>query len=422
MSVAFDSNVDLTVEVGFDSNPFDNSQSFTDISTYVRGFQTQRGRTNELGQFVAGTLTLTLSNADNRFNPNNTSSPYYDATAGITKIQPYKAIKITATYNSSTYPVFYGYLDTVPVSYPEQGSDSVVNFNAVDAFKILNGQTINSTGWRIGRAGFSEIGETTSLSYVDTQELSSERVTRLLNTIQFPSSLRDVQVGTLQVQTVSSIGQNVLSALRDCEVAENAQLFMSADGKATFRNRNYRLANTKATQVQSSFSNDGTNLPYNDVITSFDLNEVINVYSWTRRSGAEQFASDGDSVQRYRPIVSTQETINISDSDVLSLIQQKLTETSMPIVRVDSLIANPRQDTSLWAHVLGREFGDRISVKIVNPDNSSYTEELWIESISHNVNANTQTWLYTITLSPASASAWVLGQAQLGVGTRFAYT
>ena len=32
MSVAFDDNVTLTVEVGFDSEPFDSSQSFTDIS------------------------------------------------------------------------------------------------------------------------------------------------------------------------------------------------------------------------------------------------------------------------------------------------------------------------------------------------------------------------------------------------------
>ena len=33
MSVAFDSNVNLTVEIAFDSNPFDTSPSFTDIST-----------------------------------------------------------------------------------------------------------------------------------------------------------------------------------------------------------------------------------------------------------------------------------------------------------------------------------------------------------------------------------------------------
>ena len=54
MTVAFDSNVNLTVEIGFDSNPFDSSQSFTDISQYVRSINISRGRSNELGQFTAG--------------------------------------------------------------------------------------------------------------------------------------------------------------------------------------------------------------------------------------------------------------------------------------------------------------------------------------------------------------------------------
>ena len=54
MSVAFDSNVTLTIEVAFDSNPFDTSPSFTDISAFVRSFTTARGRVNELGQFGAG--------------------------------------------------------------------------------------------------------------------------------------------------------------------------------------------------------------------------------------------------------------------------------------------------------------------------------------------------------------------------------
>ena len=422
MSVAFDSDVDLTVEVAFDSNPFDSSLSFTDISTYVRQFNTKRGRANELGQFVGGTASLLLSNADNRFNPNNTSSPYYDSANSITKIQPLKPVKITATYDSVSYPIFFGFLDTIPVSFPALGADSVVQFNCVDAFKIFNSQTLSSAGWRLGRGGFSEIGVSTVLGYEDAQELSSDRVTRLLNQVQFPSTLRDIQTGTNQVQSQSTSTNDILTAIRQCETAENAQFFIGKDGKAVFRNRNYRLSNAKATSVQATFSNDGTNLPYADVVTSFDIKEVRNVYQWTRTGGATQFVSDANSVQRYRPIASVQSTINISDADVLSLIDQKIAETSLPVVRIDSLKVNPRQDTSIWEKALGLEFGDRISVKIVNPDTSSYTDELWIESIQHSVNASTQTWSWNITTSPATSSGWVLGQAQLGIGTRFAYT
>ena len=143
-------------------------------------------------------------------------------------------------------------------------------------------------------------------------------------------------------------------------------------------------------------------------MTSFDLNEIINVYEWIRKNGATQYISDGDSVQKYRPLTSSKTTLNISDTDVLSLIEQKIAETSLPIVRVDQLEVNPKQNTNIWEKALGLEFGDRISVKIVNPDSSSYTDELWIESISHNINASAQSWKCSLTLRPASSSAWVL--------------
>jgi hypothetical protein len=411
MSVAFDSDVNLTVEIGFDSEPFDNSQSFTDVSQYVRGINIRRGRSNELGQFTAGTCELLLSNADNRFNPTQTTH-YYDSGNLRTKIQPLKVVKVSATYDSSTYVLYYGHLDTIPVSYPVSGSDSVVRFRAIDAFKIFAGQTIQSVGWRLGTIGFSELGSSTRLGYDDSVELTSVRITRLLDSIGFPSSLRDVNTGTLNIQQ-ETVTTNLLTAMRSCEVAENAQFFIAKDGKATFRNRNYKLSNAKAINVQATFDNSGSNLPYTDVVTSFDTEEVRNVYEWTRSGGSTQYVADADSVSRYTAKSNTATTKNTSDANVLSIIQQKLAETSLPI---------PRKSTSIWPKALGLEFGDRVKVNITNPNGSTFSDEVWVESISHQINSGSQTWNYTITLSPAGSSGWVLGQAKLGEGTRFAYS
>lgn len=421
MSVAFDSNVNITVEIAFDSNPFDNNPTFTDISTFVRSFNTSRGRVNELGQFPSGKTTIILSNADNRFNPTNTSSPYFDSSTGKTKIQPLKRIRISAIYDSVTYRVFEGFLDKIPVSYPANGNDSVVTLTASDAFRIFKQSDIAAKGFRVGLPGFSEIGESTRLSLTTTtNELSSSRVVNILNSIGWPSDRRDILTGTLQVGSQSGT-DNILSALQECELAENAQLFIAADGKVTFRNRDYRLSNTKAVNVQATFSNDGSNLPYQDVSVSFDDEEIINVYEWTREGGVTQFKADTDSVINYGAFSNQQTTINISDANVASLIEQKIAETSTPIIRFDKLVINPRQNTLLWNQALGREFGDRIKVKVVNPDSSSFEDELLIESIQHNVSALAQSWTWTLTLSPAGSSAWILGQAKLGEGTRFAY-
>ncbi|BCV04870.1 MAG: hypothetical protein CM15mV92_420 [Caudoviricetes sp.] len=215
---------------------------------------------------------------------------------------------------------------------------------------------------------------------------------------------------------------NVLAGLKACETAENGQFFISADGKATFRNRAYKFTNALATTSQATFDNSGSNLPYTNVQVSFDDNEVINNYSWTRSGGSTQFIADADSITRFTALNSSVSTINTSDGDVLSIIQQKLSETAIPIIRIDSLQINPRQNTSIWAQALGREIGDRITVNIVNTDGSTFSDELFIESIKHTVNASSQTWNWTLTLSPASSASWVLGQALLGVGTRFAYS
>ena len=78
MSVAFDSNVDLTVEIAFDSNPLDSSQSWTDVSNFLRRFSITRGRATNLSNFNPANVNIVLDNSDNRFSPNQ-STYYYDA-------------------------------------------------------------------------------------------------------------------------------------------------------------------------------------------------------------------------------------------------------------------------------------------------------------------------------------------------------
>ena len=77
MSVAFDSNVTLTVEIAFDSNPLDDSQSFTDVTAYLRRFSINRGRATNLSEFNPSTATVVLDNRDNRFSPNQTDYYYF---------------------------------------------------------------------------------------------------------------------------------------------------------------------------------------------------------------------------------------------------------------------------------------------------------------------------------------------------------
>lgn len=59
----------VTVEVAFDGGPLSTSYTWTDITPWVTGFGTKRGRSYEVDRIEAGSLELTLDNSDGRFTP-----------------------------------------------------------------------------------------------------------------------------------------------------------------------------------------------------------------------------------------------------------------------------------------------------------------------------------------------------------------
>ena len=414
MSVAFDSNVTLTVEIAFDSNPLDDSQTFTDVTAYLRRFNINRGRATNLSDFNPSTATVVLDNRDNRFSPNQ-SSYYYDSGTATTKIQPLKRIRIKANYSSTTYTIFYGFVENFPVNYPAQGSDSETKIKCVDAFKLFQNATLDAHGWQLG---LSTLGQTTSLTLTQAQELSSVRAKNILDS--FGYSLQTISTGQLQVQTQATT-DTILAALRAVTLAENGTFFIAADGKATFRDRNYRLTST--TTPAATFGQGGSDLPYVDIVTSYDDDKIVNTVQRTRTGGSTQTAVSDSSIQSFGSNVLTQSgTLNIQDSDVSSIANQIVVSNDIPQTRVDSLSFAPKQNVSLWPKALGLDIGSYVEAKVTTAAGTTETFDLFIERIKHSVNAVDNSWNWFIGLSPAETGAWILGVSKLGIDTNISYT
>lgn len=118
-----------------------------DISPYLRSFSTKRGRNRDLDQIEAGTATIVLRNDDRRFDPENTSSPYYP------NVLPMRHIRLRAVYSSVTYDLWRGFVDGWPQSWPgrpipNQGP-AEVTVTATDAFKIFNNIALPASLWEI---------------------------------------------------------------------------------------------------------------------------------------------------------------------------------------------------------------------------------------------------------------------------------
>ncbi len=414
MSVAFDSNVNITVEIAFDSNPLDTTQTFTDVSAYLRSFTTSRGRISNLSEFQTGTALVELDNRDNRFSPNQTTH-YYDATLGRTKIQPLKRLRIRAEYDSQTYDIFHGFVESFPVQYAGQGYDSSTKIRVVDAFKLFFNATLDGLGWQLG---ISKLGSTTRLTLTQAQELSSVRVKNILDS--FGYSNQAISTGQLEVQ-VQPETDDLLTALRKVETAENGTFFIAANGDATFRDRNYRLTNT--TTPSATFGQGVSDLPYVDIVSSYDDNKIVNTVQRTRTGGSTQIAIDSDSVERFGTHVLTESaTLNVSDANALSIADQKVVANSIPQTTVESLSFAPQQDVNLWSKALGLDIGSFVEAKVTTPSSTIETYDLFIERIKHKVDARNKTWNWQIGLSPAETGAWILGVSKLGIDTNISYT
>jgi len=148
MSVTLFDDVVLTVEIGFSTTgganavPLGGDLSdivWTDVSAYVRGLSTRRGRNNELDSFSPGTMSVTLSNTDRRFDPEYAAGPYFGA------VTPSRPIRVRAEYDGQgVEDLFFGWVDGWDQQYVQPNDASVV-VTATDGFKILNQLTLQGS-------------------------------------------------------------------------------------------------------------------------------------------------------------------------------------------------------------------------------------------------------------------------------------
>ncbi len=112
---------------------------WTNITRYVRKIGLQRSqRTYELNRFESGTASITIDNTGGRFDPTNSSGPYWP------NVVPIVPIRIRATWNGITYPLWTGYVERWPQSW-EDPALSLPTITCVDSMAVLSQQDLSST-------------------------------------------------------------------------------------------------------------------------------------------------------------------------------------------------------------------------------------------------------------------------------------
>lgn len=372
----------LKVSVAFATNPLATTPAWTDISAYVCADQPisiRRGRQQELGRFEAGMLTLALNNLDRRFDPTNTSSPY------APNVVPNRKIKVEAIWNSTTYPLFTGYIDEWPPEWPLTG-DARVTIRATDAFKLFARKKI--TLWR-------------------QQEHTHWRVWALLNAIGWPDGdRRMLYTGTTLIQELQLTRTPILQHLQDIAMSDNGDCYMDADGYVVYRNRHWRLTNATSTVSQATFGDIVGELPYTNLIPTYDESLLYNDIVLNRLNGSTPAtASDASSQDSYFPLTLERSGYLLaSDAELADAASWLLYQYRQPKMRFQSLTMDGQANDAIWNEAINRTIGDRITARKRPPGGGLLEQDCFIDAVEHRITATA--WSTTWQLSACSATSF----------------
>lgn len=131
------SDAEVAVEIGFDTNPFIDPTTWTDVTDYVAlengPVQIDRGRAEAQSVADVGTCTLVLNNDDKRFTPGYTGGPYGS------NVVVGRRLRVTIVHNSVTYERFSGYITSYDLGWPTGVTQqSRVVVTAVDILGFLS--------------------------------------------------------------------------------------------------------------------------------------------------------------------------------------------------------------------------------------------------------------------------------------------
>jgi hypothetical protein len=342
-----------------------------DITSFVRpGTTVDRGTSRELQRVEAGTASMRLDNRDSRFTPFITSSPYYP------KVLPMRRIRIRAVWANVTYSVFTGFVESWPVSFPQE-LDTVVQVALVDGFKMLS----------LARVSGDFVEQT-----------SGDRVTAILDAVAWPPSERTIDIGQATVPAVILENVSALEHIQQIAHAEGGRFFMAADGKATFKDRSFEAA---ADIDLRTWTDDGTGMSYRDLTLTFDDSLILNDVHMTRTDGVEMVAVDQHSIDQYGLRSHAESDLQLAtDGEVQARADLMAERYGQPDLRVERLVDNAMKHL-LWDRVLPRDINDLAKVVESRTETAQVSS---IEGIHHDIGP--AEWTITLSVAPATITAF----------------
>jgi hypothetical protein len=357
-----------------------------DISDQVNRVTIRRGYNLLQEQFQAGTATVRILDQNGDWNPTNTGSPYYG------KLVPLRKVRISADSNF----LFSGYTVAYNYTWDKEQNIGYVDIELADAFRLFNMSSITTvTG--------ATAGQTTGT-----------RITAILDTIGFPSSMRTIAAGVTTVQADPGTSRTSLQAIQNMEFSEQGAFFIAPSGNAEFLSR---LAIEQKSGVNPTFfSNAGDGISYRSLMTALDDKLIVNQTSVTRAGGTAQTSSNTASQIKYFPHSYTATDLLVqTDAQALDIALAYTATRAETTLRVDSLTLdlNTANYSAGTTAALTLDFFDTIRVKNVGQDGTIIDKTLQCMGVAHEITPGT--WNTTFVTSEPIIDSFIIGSSLYGI-------
>ena len=248
-------------------------------------------------------------------------------------------------------------------------------------------------------------------------ERTDERITRVLDLIEWPADGRNLDAGDSTVQALLAGDATALSLIQQCELAEQGLLFIAPDGRVRFVSRT-SLATGSYYTTPFTFTDDGdpTHYGYSNLEFTYDDQLIYNRVI-VGRAGGSTFQFD-DLVSQGKYFIRSNELTDLivqEDQLVRSFGQDRLARYNDPKVRVSSISFTPRQGGDfIYDFVLQTDVGRPIIVERTPQGvGSQIVEELRVEGIRMDIGPDRFDVQYS--LSPAPPDYFILDSSTQGV-------
>jgi len=407
ISVSFDFSQGATFGLGFvigdsvngiiGTSQFGDSPVATptiDLSSQTRKITIKRGRNIMRDTYEAGTCTVRVIDQDGSFNPQNPASPYFGY------LTPLRKVRVAATTSTDQSFLFSGYVTDYKYTYPQGQELGYVDIACSDAFRLF------------------AMANVTTVASATAGQTTGTRIDKILDQVDFPSSMRIVDTGSTTVQADPATTRTSLQAIQVAEFTEQGAFYVRADGEVEFKDRADVVGSLAPAPIEF---NQTTGIPYSDLRFAFDDKLIINSATMKRVGGSTVSANNTDSIAKYFPHgMNVENLIAQTDAQVQNIADIYVATRAETTIRIDAMTVDLLDPDVPTDTMIGLDYFDNVRITNVQPDSSVIVKTLQVQGLAWDITPNSMKCTVT-TLEPivegfiiGSSTYGIIGQSILG--------